>query len=459
MAACTLLSGDFIQPVDPFFAVRSLQFPVTLAPGQTQDILFTYLPTNPRDAKVNFALQTDDMQFPERLINLVASSLPSSEIFVLPTNLDFGRQRPGCGAVQRVVTVYNAGTAPETIDRLSLSSTTSEYVAPNVNLPVSLPAGQSVSFTINYQTQDFGEDYADVEIGLVGQSFSFVVPMTGRGDPDPQVREVFTQVENSKVDVLFVIDDSCSMVQEQMDLAQNFNSFINTANRRNVDFNIGVTTTDIVNYDGTLVGPVVRSTTPNFAAVFENQAVRGTQGSGIEMGLEGMYRAIERARAGSSHNRDLLRTDADFVGVIVTDEDDQSPASGIFYLQYLRQQFGNRFQVAAISGGSGGCGPRAAPSPRLESFMTLANGSTESICSGNWANSLSTLGAIAFGLRERYRLNQAADTSRAIEVKVNGLVVSASDWSYDITTEEIVFGAMSVPPENATIEVTYVPRC
>lgn len=58
-------------------------------------------------------------------------------------------------------------------------------------------------------------------------------------------RDVFQQVRRTTVDVLLVVDDSCSMAEEQDKLADNFQSFIGAFEGVDVDWQIGVTTTDV----------------------------------------------------------------------------------------------------------------------------------------------------------------------------------------------------------------------
>lgn len=460
---CTIESGAFVLPEDPYISLVSGGFPITLDVGATHEFTFRYHPLTLRDAKANFILHTDDQGFPDRLINLAGTSQENSEIFVLPGEVDFGSQKPLCSAIPRQVTVYNAGTTRQTVSAVTVSSTSTEFTKVTLPLPLHIAAGQSVGIDLLYHPTDFGRDRGDLEIEIFGQVFPFVVPLTGVGADHPVVTETFQQAPNRKVDVLFVIDDSCSMGPEQMALAQNFSSFIHTANIRSVDFHIGVTTTDIYRKDGQLVGPVVTGATPNYASAFESQSQVGTRGSGREKPLEAMFRAIERAKTGHVFNRDLLRRDAAFVVVLVTDEDDQSVYSAISYLHYLRLNFSNRFQIAAIYGGEMGCsiaGIRSASaSPKLFNFVTLASGVHELICSSSWANTLSNLGSVAFGLRDRFHLNQAADAMQMIEVKVNGVTASSMDWNYDVSRQEISFVPIAVPPESAIIEVTYVPKC
>lgn len=68
--------------------------------------------------------------------------------------------------------------------------------------------------------------------------------------------DVFQQNRMNTVDILLVVDNSCSMVEEQDKLAGNFQSFISAFDGVDVDWQIGVTTTDTLNeqYQGHLMG-------------------------------------------------------------------------------------------------------------------------------------------------------------------------------------------------------------
>ena len=62
-------------------------------------------------------------------------------------------------------------------------------------------------------------------------------------------KDVFQQVRRNTVDVLLVVDDSCSMAEEQNKLAENFQSFISAFDGVDVDWQIAVTTTDTYRTD------------------------------------------------------------------------------------------------------------------------------------------------------------------------------------------------------------------
>lgn len=69
-------------------------------------------------------------------------------------------------------------------------------------------------------------------------------------------KDVFQQVRRNTVDVLMVVDNSCSMFEEQDNMAANFSGFIDAFGGVDVDWQIGVTTTDTADetHSGRLLG-------------------------------------------------------------------------------------------------------------------------------------------------------------------------------------------------------------
>jgi hypothetical protein len=68
--------------------------------------------------------------------------------------------------------------------------------------------------------------------------------------------DVFRQNRRNAVDLMVVIDNSCSMVEEQQNLARNFDALIDTFAGADVDWQIAVTTTDAESerYRGLFIG-------------------------------------------------------------------------------------------------------------------------------------------------------------------------------------------------------------
>jgi len=65
------------------------------------------------------------------------------------------------------------------------------------------------------------------------------------GFTDSRWTDVFQQDRANEVDLLVVIDNSCSMVEEQDNLARNFDAMLERFVEAEVDWRIGVTTTDV----------------------------------------------------------------------------------------------------------------------------------------------------------------------------------------------------------------------
>ena len=73
---------------------------------------------------------------------------------------------------------------------------------------------------------------------------AYLVTLQGKGDTIGLNTDTFVQDAKPKADIFMVIDDSCSMSDEQQNLANNFASFIKYAVSAGVDYHIGVATTD-----------------------------------------------------------------------------------------------------------------------------------------------------------------------------------------------------------------------
>lgn len=176
---------------------------------------------------------------------------------------------------------------------------------------------------------------------------------TGGDGGDPPVTG-----ECRKMDLIFVVDDSGSMAEEQANLGTNFPMFATLLNSYTIstgemlDYRAAVTTTGVTasgvqmlpppfnmgvpfnqsGMDGRfrqvsgMTRPWLERTDPNMAQTFTQAANVGTSGPGLEMQLRAMELAIQ-----PNTNPGFIRQDALLGVIILTDEDDCSfrQASGI----------------------------------------------------------------------------------------------------------------------------------
>lgn len=141
---------------------------------------------------------------------------------------------------------------------------------------------------------------------------------------------------NSKVDVLWIVDNSGSMDSSQQNLAENVSSFIRLFNQKGFDYRLAVTTSDSYKVlfgaapsqakfkDGTDATShtgvfVIDPQTPNLDNVFYINAMQGVNGSGDER----VFQSIEQTLK-SPLNEGFPREGAFLAVIILSDEDDFS---------------------------------------------------------------------------------------------------------------------------------------
>ncbi len=190
-----------------------------------------------------------------------------------------------------------------------------------------------------------------VSSGLPGVSYGAADGGVSYGSAAPFQVDSFRQQSVQKIDILWVIDNSSSMDLKQARVKANFVSFMQFLVQQQIDFHLGVVTTDI--YDpkqsGRLVNlaglshPWIASSDPAPASEFVLNASVGTRGSGDEKPLLAGMLALTaplspavpaRPDAGAANCAALadggaecfLRADAQLYTIVLSDEEDSSCA-------------------------------------------------------------------------------------------------------------------------------------
>lgn len=252
-------------------------------------------------------------------------------------------------------------------------------------------------------------------------------------------------MERRPIDVLFVIDDSCSMLNDQRQLSDNMRSFFATFLAGQVDFHVGVVTTDMVetNRGGRLVAPFLTHQTPNVTSAFQEMVMVGTGGSPDERGLSAAFAAL-RPPLSTTVNAGFIRPEADFALVFLTDEDDGGRQSVNFLANAIRDV---KSDGAAITVGSILLGCIGTELWRYAQFTRLfGERGLITRCTQAYATTLRTIAGRAVNKRCIVGLREPLDDTREIAVTLNG--VPATWWS--------------APPEdaypNGSIEVEPCPE-
>jgi len=194
------------------------------------------------------------------------------------------------------------------------------------------------------------------------------------------------------LDLLLVIDDSCSMSAQQDALSLAVPELLAELEDASVHYRIGVTTTDT---DGPHAGLLraahgeffVTSRTPNPGLVLSELVLAGNAGSGNERGLDAIAHAISPEL--SPANGGFYRSSAHLVAVVISDEDDFSALDvsefTTWFSQLKRGRAAARFHAVADP-----LGKECRPDTALDApdrYLAVAeqlDGCVISLCDPSW---------------------------------------------------------------------------
>lgn len=405
-----------------------------------------------------------------------------------PGAVDFGTQRLACPPLSRTVQLTNECPVTVRLDTVGLGAGTSqpgEFTVNGVTGRVDLRSGQSLNWTVQYNPVDEGHDGAPLLFSTSLVELS--VPLHGEGSDSLDQTDTFFQREAEAVDVLFVIDNSGSMMDKQQAIAGAFDQFIRYATSQNIDYHIGTTTTGIKGsgggwapcpggVDGGEAGRLfpaiggrpryITRDTENAVDVFRLNANVGVC-HWWEEGLEAAFRALSPPVVNSSKvpatpipndgNLGFYRPDARLSVIFVTDENDDSSKDPGFYLDFFRNLKGPaNAEKVTVHGVLGNDCTTAESGTRYVPVIQGTGGKIESVCTSDWGRTVVSLAESTFGFRMRFPLSSTP--VGGVTVRVNGQVVS-SGWTFHTATNSVVFNQNSVPPAGARIDITYTPAC
>jgi hypothetical protein len=287
-------------------------------------------------------------------------------------------------------------------------------------------------------------------IGLAGcQEYNISKPPPAYDGPNPPALENpenvdrIVQVTQPSADVLWVVDNSGSMSDNQRDLANNFPDFMDYFLGSGLDYHIGVVTTDMEKAKFT--GKLVESTsgerfitvdTNDPMTTFASMAQVGVTGSGNEQGRAAVYEALEVLK--NSYNAGFLRDDEESgIHVIaISDEDDASTNAQIPLNEFITWMNGLRasddlvtFNSIVNPAGGGIVNP---PGDKYVAVTMDVGGITQSLLEADWVGVLDDLGIQVAGLKREFFLSQLPVVSTiVVQVhKPDGTVIPIEDGDF-----------------------------
>lgn len=266
------------------------------------------------------------------------------------------------------------------------------------------------------------------------------------------------------LDIVWVIDNSGSMADEQASLGTNFNAFIDSFIKKNVDFKMAITTTDtskesrkgkiVGESDKKLTSAKAKANEAQFKKDFKDLVKVGTGGSGYEKGLEASEGFIEK------HASSFLRKDAYLAVVILSDEEDQSPKSVKQYTDYMKSVKNEAGLVKVYSIVDVGLTNANAPAGTTAGYYRYKEASEQSAglvadIRDSFYRTLEDMGEQIIKLLDSFALANDP-VPGTLKVYVNGVEVKS--YAFDAATRSIKFDSNNLPPVGAEIKVTYVKQ-
>jgi hypothetical protein len=325
------------------------------------------------------------------------------------------------------------------------------------------------------------------ETGLYSEYIDFPLSQPGQLE-DPTVTDRVVQVTTPEVDVLFVVDNSCSMSDNQAKLGEEFPTFLDFFLGSGLDYHIGVTSTDAdSSYGNPLEGRLVnvggvRYIDPTLgeeqaSQIFTSMVSLGTSGSGVEKGLAAAFMALELRR--DKQNAGFYRDDAALHTVAVSDEQDQSDDMRpelitlnefIDWYDGLKDVIEDRtFSSIVCSSAAGLAGGCIQPDVGTR-YMTVTReigGIVWDINDDNFAEVLEQLGVQASGFKREYFLTQApipetldvriervVQGQATVSPKRQGTEKDGGDYYYNESRNSIVFYSF-VPDPLDEVVISY----
>ena len=160
------------------FSTTGLSLPVTLAAGQHSSFAVQFAPLSAGTATGTLSLASNAANSTVTL-PLSATSVASSQTLqVSATSLSFGSVNAGNSA-SKTVTLTNSGNANVTISQISLSG--ANFALSGAGAPITLSAGQTVSFTVQYSPVGAETDNGTVTIVSNAANSPAAISLSGTG--------------------------------------------------------------------------------------------------------------------------------------------------------------------------------------------------------------------------------------------------------------------------------------
>lgn len=435
------ISGIELQGDDAssFTLVIPFMQDTILSPGESVNIQVAFDPQDAYSLNAEAVVFSDDPSQEAIPVNLIGEgAIP--DLLISPDPLNFGVTYVGC-VMENQITLTNVGS--EILDVYNILNSEGAFTINNPpSFPLTLAPEEEYVLDVIFEPEIEGSYTGNLEVISNDPNGNEISNHSGIGQYVASYEQYWENPVDPPTDIIFSVDQSCSMSDDNALLATSFSSFISQLNNYSTDWQIMIANAD----SGCNNGGIYTPNTPNYISSFQSQIQTGGAGYYTESLLTIVSNAVNQATSGC--NAGFMRPNAMLHIIMVSDEPEQSGGSYSDFLNNIVAQKGalESVRMSVIYN----------PSNHYSRYIGVANdtgGLIFDIRSSAWSTPLNLeLLAEASVISDRYDLDNLA-LEHTIEVFINGYAVQ-SNWHYDSAANAVIFDT-SPPSEGDTITINY----
>ena len=403
------------------------------------------------DVQVAFQQQGSDMLFAEAVVfsdDAEDSAIPvalvgqgaAPNLLITPDPLNFGATYVGCN-MPNEITLQNIGQ--EDLMIYNIGGLEEPFLSEAMPaFPLTLLPEESYTIGLDFVPGLEGQFTDTLEVASNDPDGTQIVDFSGMGQYVAAYQQSWENPVDPPSDIIFAVDQSCSMYDDAAILASSFSTFISQLNNYSTDWQIMVANQD----SGCNTSGILTPTVSGYQSSFQS-AVQSGGGSYTEALLTPTRNAVENTDPGEC-NAGFMRSNAMLHIIMVSDEPEQSGGNYTDLVNDIIAKKGSASNVrlSAIYN----------PSHHSGRYVGAANdtgGLLFHITDSSWANANNLqLIAEASIVADKYDLDQPAVES-TVEVYINGYLVQ-SNWVYDPDQQAVIFTS-NPPGEGDITEIHY----
>lgn len=411
-----------------------------LAPGASQDVEVAFTPVGSSELGAVTVFSNDPEDGAVEVDLFGAGAVP--DLVLDPPTFDFGALSVGCGD-DVTVSLSNVGTDDLVVTSIDYAGGADLTLLDWNDLPLTLAPGASTTVQVAFQPAAAGAQDGTLSVASNDPRGIETATQLGSGGLGARVEDTFDVPENPPVDILFAVDQSCSMDSHASNLAANFSTVAADLSAVTNNWRIGVVTMQ----NGCLNGGILGPTTTGLQQKFTDAVRQGDDGIADTERLFNLTNTALSKTSGTQCNAGFLRASALLHVVFVTDEWEQSGSRSSAASRANTWVNGaaaykssdTLFRASGVICPDSGCswaGGDGGPDGYREAVQ-YAGGVRLDISTNNWGNAASQIAEASLAGLYDFPLSEDAEPS-TVRVWVNG-VEWTTGWHYDIMNNEVDF--------------------